>query len=156
MTAAQISPSPSLKVELDTSLYQTFLKTVAVQGGLDSTYDARDIAEVVFRSMRDLMPTEVSDRIASELEEKSDSFAQLWRDTNPLVRWLSRVRPALEVKDEVFLTRIQQEAGVPLYVDAADVMVAVFGGIKEVLSSEANSEIACHLPGQIRVAWNRA
>lgn len=156
MTAAQISSSPSPNVELNDSLYQTFLKTVAVQGGLDSTYDARDIAEVVFRSMRDLMPTEVSNRVAAELEGKSNSLAQLWRDTNPLVRWLSQVRPALEVKDEVFLTRIQQEAGVPLYVEAADVMIAVFGGIKEVLSSEANSEIARHLSGQIRFAWNQA
>lgn len=156
MTAAQISSSSSPNVELNDSLYQTFLKTVAVQGGLDSTYDARDIAEVVFRSMRDLMPTEVSNRVAAELEEKSNSLAQLWRDTNPLVRWLSQVRPALEVKDEVFLTRIQQEAGVPLYVEAADVMIAVFGGIKEVLSSEANSEIARHLSGQIRSAWNQA
>ncbi|MGK7909037.1 MAG: DUF2267 domain-containing protein [Synechococcus sp.] len=156
MTAAQISPSPNPNVEFGTSLYQKFLETVAVQGGLDSTYDARDIAEVVFRSIRDLMPTEASDRIASELDGKSDSLAQLWKDTNLIVRWLSRVRPPLEVKDEVFLTRIQQEAGVPLYVDSADVMVAVFRGIKEVLSLETNSEIARHLPGQIRVAWNRA
>ena len=156
MTAAQIfSPSTS-NAESATTLCQTFLETVAANAGLDSTYDARDIAEVVFRTMRDLMPTEVSNRIASELDGKSDSLAQLWRDTNPLVRWLSQVRPVLEIKDGVFLTRIQQEAGVPLYVDAADVMMAVFEGIKQILSSEATSEIARHLPGQIRVAWNRA
>ena len=156
MTAAQISSPSSPKVESSAFLYQTFLETVALKAGLDSTYDARDISEVVFRSIRDLMPTEASNRIASELDGKSDSLAQLWRDTNPLVRWLSQVRPVLEIKDEVFLTRIQQEAGVPLYVDAADVLMAVFEGIKEILSSESTSEIARHLPGQIRVAWNRA
>ena len=156
MTAAQIFSPSSPKAESSAFLYQTFLETVALNAGLDSTYDARDISEVVFRSIRDLMPTEVSNRIASELDGKSDSLAQLWRDTNPLVRWLSQVRPVLEIKDEVFLARIQQEAGVPLYVDAADVMMAVFEGIKVVLSSESASEIARHLPGQIRVAWNRA
>ena len=156
MTAAQIFSSSTSKAESSTSLYQTFLEAVAVNAGLDSTYDARDIAEVVFRSIRDLMPTEAFNRIASELDGKSDSLAQLWRDTNPLVRWLRQLRPVLEIKDEVFLTRIQQEAGVPLYVNAADVMEAVFAGIKELLSSEAKSEIARHLPGQIRVAWNRA
>ena len=78
MTAAQIFSSSTPKAESSAFLYQTFLETVAVNAGLDSTYDARDIAEVVFRSMRDVMPTDVSNRIAVELDGKSDSLARLW------------------------------------------------------------------------------
>ncbi|WP_017327126.1 DUF2267 domain-containing protein [Synechococcus sp. PCC 7336] len=164
MTAAEISSSPDPAAEVDSpSPYQVFLEAVAANGGLDSTYDARDIAEVVFRSIRDLMPTEASNRIAAELDEiesgldlQTGSIAQLWRDTNPLVRWLSQVRAPLDVRDEMFLRRIQEEAGVPKNVGATDVTIAVFGAIKAVLSSESNSEIAQYLPGQVRFAWNRA
>ncbi|MGK7909896.1 MAG: DUF2267 domain-containing protein [Synechococcus sp.] len=154
MTATQISSASSAATEA--SPFQVFLDTVVVRGGLDSDYDARDIAEVVFRTMRDVMPTETSSRIADELAVQSAPLSELWRDTNVLVRWLSQVRPVLDIRDDVFVRRIQQEAGVPLNVNAADVMAAVFGGTKQVLSTESAAEIAKHLPGQIRMEWNRA
>ena len=153
MTATQIPSTPSPST--DASPFQIFLDTVVVRGGLDSDYDARDIAEVVFRTIRDVMPTETSNRIAEELAAKSVPLSELWRDTNVLVRWLSQVRPVLEIRDEVFLRRIQQEAGVPLNVNAADVMAAVFRATKQVLSPESAAEVARCLPGQIRVEWNR-
>ncbi|MEL7083118.1 MAG: DUF2267 domain-containing protein [Cyanobacteria bacterium J06597_1] len=154
MTATQIPSAPSAVTEA--SPFQIFLDTVVVRGGLDSDYDARDIAEVVFRTMRDVMPTELSNRIANELASQSAPLSELWRDTNALVRWLSQIRPVLEIRDEVFVRRIQQEAGVPLNVNAADVMAAVFSATKQVLSAESATEIARHLPGQIRMEWNRA
>ncbi len=163
MTATQISPSQTLDAKVADSPCQTFLQAVVANGGLESAYDARDISEIVFRSIRDLMPTEISNRIATELDATESEFevepitlAKLWRDTNPLVRWLSQVRPPLEVKDEVFLRRIQQEAGIPKDVDASEVLMAVFGAMKAVLSSETAAEIASYLPGQIRFGWNRA
>ncbi|MEO0355970.1 MAG: DUF2267 domain-containing protein, partial [Cyanobacteria bacterium P01_A01_bin.3] len=69
MTATQIPSAPSAVTEA--SPFQIFLDTVVVRGGLDSDYDARDIAEVVFRTMRDVMPTELSNRIANELASQS-------------------------------------------------------------------------------------
>ena len=154
MTATQVSSSPSTATEA--SPFQIFLDTVVVRGGLDSDYDARDIAEVVFRTMRDVLPTEVSNRIADELAVQSVPLSELWRDTNVLVRWLSQIRPVLEIRDEVFVRRIQQEAGVPLNVNAVDIMATVFTATKRVLSTESAAEIARHLPGQVRVEWNRA
>ena len=154
MTATQIPPASVAATEA--SPFQIFLDTVVVRGGLDSDYDARDIAEVVFRTMRDVMPTEASNRIADELAAQSAPLSELWRDTNALVRWLSQIRPVLEIRDEVFVRRIQQEAGVPLNVNAADVMAAVFTATKQILSSESSTEIAQYLPGQIRMEWNRA
>ena len=154
MTATQVSSSPSTATEA--SPFQIFLDTVVVRGGLDSDYDARDIAEVVFRTMRDVLPTEISNRIADELAVQSAPLSELWRDTNVLVRWLSQIRPVLEIRDEVFVRRIQQEAGVPLNVNAVDIMATVFTATKRVLSAESAAEIARHLPGQVRVEWNRA
>ena len=154
MTATQISSNPSPVA--DASPFQIFLDTVVVRSGLDSDYDARDIAEVVFRTIRDVIPTETANRIAEELAVKSAPLSELWRDTNVLVRWLSQVRPILEIRDEVFLHRIQQEAGVPLNVHAADVMAAVFAASKNILSEESAAEVARYLPGQVRVEWNRA
>ncbi|PSB14246.1 DUF2267 domain-containing protein, partial [filamentous cyanobacterium CCP2] len=38
--------------------HRSFLEKVMVKGGLADLYDARDLTEVVFRVMRDLMTTE--------------------------------------------------------------------------------------------------
>jgi Uncharacterized conserved protein len=74
-----------------------------VRGGLADPYDARDLTEVVFRVMRDLMTTETADHVEAELHEPAYTteekelqkleIAELWRDTNPIVGFLSRVRP---------------------------------------------------------------
>lgn len=156
MTSTIAPPSSSAGTQAKPAVYQNFLSSVVKYGYLDSDYDARDIAEVVFRAIRDVMPNEVSDQIAAELEAQSAPLAELWRDTNPLVRWLSQVRPVLEVKDNVFVHRIRHEAGVPKGVNATDVMVAVFGAVKEYLSTESSTAIARCLPGQVRLEWNQA
>ena len=49
-----------------------FLEKVMLKGGLNDIFDARDISEVVFRYMRDLMTTEASDRVAEELHEPAE------------------------------------------------------------------------------------
>ena len=80
-----------------------FLEKVMLKSGLEDLFDARDVTEVVYRVMRDLMTTEASDRVAEELEDKEVlptedkalqmEIADLWNDTNPIVRFLSRIRP---------------------------------------------------------------
>ena len=81
---------------------RSFLEYVMVEGGFADPYDARDFTEVVFRIMRDLMSTEAADRVADELHEEmmptdekalQKEVSDLWKDTNPLVGFLSRVRP---------------------------------------------------------------
>jgi uncharacterized protein (DUF2267 family) len=111
------------------------------------------------------MTTEASDRIAEELHQKAlstkqkalqDEIADLWKDTNPLVAFLSRIRPPLTIDSQMFLRRINQEAGVPRGVDAETVIKAVFSATKDELSPERVQEISSYLPDQISQIWDQA
>ena len=142
-----------------------FLEKVAIRGNLEDIFDARDITEVVFRTMRDMMTKEASDRVASELHEMveptedkalQNEIADLWNDTNPITRFLSRVRPPLKIKSGTFLFRINQEAGLPRAVGAETVVKAVFWATKDELSEARIKEVAGFLPDEIRQLWNEA
>ncbi|MCA1993181.1 MAG: DUF2267 domain-containing protein [Coleofasciculus sp. S288] len=142
-----------------------FLEKVMYKGNLGDIFDARDITEVVFRTMRDMMTTEASDRVASELHEPAEptkdkalqnEIADLWKDTNPLVAFLSRIRPPLIIKSDTFLFRIQQEASLQPGVEPETVVKAVFSATKDELSEERIREIAGFLPDKIRQLWEQA
>ena len=142
-----------------------FLEKVAIRGNLEDVFDARDITEVVFRTMRDMMTKEASDRVASELHEMveptedkalQNEIADLWNDTNPITRFLSRVRPPLKIKSGTFLFRINQEAGLPRSVGAETIVKAVFWATKDELSEARIKEVAGFLPDEIRQLWNEA
>jgi uncharacterized protein (DUF2267 family) len=142
-----------------------FLEKVMYKGDLDDIFDARDITEVVFRTMRDMMTTEASDRVASELHKEAEptedkalqnEIAELWKDTNPIVSFLSRIRPPLIIKSDTFLFRIRQEAGLPQGVEPETVIKAVFSATKDELSEERVKEIAGFLPDEIRKMWQAA
>lgn len=152
--------------------HNTFLEKVMVQGGLADLYDARDITEVVFRTMRDMMTNEAVDHVAEELhtpimegnEDKTlytatplaTEVEDLWKDTNPIVNFLSRVRPTLNIRDTTFLFRVKQEASLPSTVEPEQVVKAVFSATKDELSPERIEEIAGFLPGTIRQLWQEA
>jgi uncharacterized protein (DUF2267 family) len=142
-----------------------FLEKVKNQANLPDIFDARDITVVVFRTMRDLMTTKASDQIAEDLHKKASSteqkgvkeeIADLWKDTNPLVAFLSRIRPPLTIDSQIFLRRINQEAGLPRGVDAKTVIKAIFSATKDELSPERIQEISSYLPEQIRQIWDQA
>jgi uncharacterized protein (DUF2267 family) len=114
--------------------------------------------------MRDMMPNDVVDRITDELskasaanggEVSSTAIAELWRDTNPLVRWLSRVRAPMDIKPENFIMRIGQEAGLSRGITPEDAIAAVFAAMKAELSPERIREVDDYLPGSIRQLWRR-
>ncbi|NEU77907.1 DUF2267 domain-containing protein [Nostoc sp. UIC 10630] len=151
--------------------HHSFLEKVMVKSGFADLYDARDFTEVVFRVMRDLMTTEASDRVESELhteavptDEKALQFevAELWKDTNPIVRFLSRVRKPLRgpapigIDSNLFLRRVANEGGIPGTVDAEQAVKAVFSATKDELSQERIQEIAGWLPDRIRELWEQA
>jgi len=144
-----------------------FLEKVKKQGYLEDIYDARDVTEVVFRTMRDLMNTDASDRVESELRKKDESvptpaeeqqqeIADLWKDTNPIVSFLSRIRPPLEFDADTFLFRIRQEASLPKGVSPETVVKAIFSATKDELSQERVKEVAEFLPPKIKQMWQQA
>lgn len=140
-----------------------FLEKVMVRGELEDIFDARDLSEMVFRTMRDLMTTEAADRVTDELENTpaketdnkalQNDIAELWQDTNPLVRFLSQVRSPLEFDDDTFLFRIRQEGGLQRGVSPEQVTTAVFATVKEELSEERIAEVSKFLPGKVRELW---
>lgn len=151
--------------------HRSFLEKVMVRSGFADLYDARDFTEVVFRVMRDLMTTEASDRVESELhteavptDEKALQMevAELWKDTNPIVRFLSRVRQPLRgpapagIDSNLFLTRVANEGGLPGTVNRDQAIQAVFAATKDELSQERIQEIAGWLPDRIRQLWEQA
>ncbi len=142
-----------------------FLERVRQRAGLEDIYDARDITEVVFRTMRDLMTNEASDRVAAELTVQAlptedmalgQQVSVLWRDTNPLVAFLSRIRQPLVLKPETFLFRVQQEAGLQRGISSEQVVSAVFSATKAELSADRVQEISTCLPGEIQQLWDQA
>lgn len=149
-----------------------FLEKVMTGGGLEDLYDARDVTEVVFRIMRDLMTTEAADRVAEELHEPAEptenkalqtDVADLWKDTNPIVGFLSRVRPPwqgpgiFKIDSDRFLFRAANEGGMPKSADREKAVQAVFSATKAELSDERVQEIASWMPeGKVSELWNQA
>jgi uncharacterized protein (DUF2267 family) len=151
--------------------HRSFLEKVMVKAGFADLYDARDFTEVVFRVMRDLMTTEASDRVAAELHQEALSteekalqmeVADLWKDTNPIVGFLSRVRPPwqgpgiFKIDSDRFLFRVANESGMPRTVEREQAVKAVFSATKDELSEERIQEIASWLPDHVRKLWDEA
>lgn len=142
-----------------------FLKKVMLKGNIEDIYDARDITEIVFRTMRDLMTTDAQKDVESDLHAAtletdkkalSGEVSDLWKDSNPLVRFLSKIRPPLKFSDDTFFFRIDKEAGLPKTTGPETVVKAVFSATKEELSGDRVSEIAEFLPGKVRTLWEEA
>ncbi len=143
-----------------------FLEKVALKAELPDIFDARDLTTVVYRTMRDLMTTEASKAVESELHQEAeenaqnkrlqDEIADLWHDDNPIVAWLSKIRPPLKFDADTFIFRIEKEGGLPQGTTGEKVISAVFSATKEELSSERISEVAQFLPGKIKDMWESA
>jgi uncharacterized protein (DUF2267 family) len=149
-----------------------FLEKVMLKAELEDIFDARDLTELVYRTMRDLMPTEAQDRVAKELKgdeavptkDKTlqTEIVDLWKDTNPIVGWLSRVRPPFHgpapfiIDDDLFVFRVEQEGGAPPGVSGEMIVKAVFSATKDELSEERIQEITEFLPGRVKEMWQQA
>jgi uncharacterized protein (DUF2267 family) len=148
-----------------------FLEKVMIEGKLEDIFDARDLTEVVFRIMRDLMTTEAAERVTDELHEEAMhssnkalqvEIKDLWHDTNPLVSFLSQIRPpwqgpgVFKIDSDRFLFRVANEGGMPSGTNAETVTKAVFTATKAELSDERIVEVATFLPGVIRQLWETA
>lgn len=143
-----------------------FLEKVRDLAKLPGLSEARDIAEVVFRTLRDLMTAEAADRVAFELSGDAApesappavqiDLADLWQDTNPIVSFLSQLRPPLEIDADLFLRRVSSEAGLPAGVTAEAAVTAVFTATKDELTAERRHEVASVLGGKLQALWKQA
>jgi uncharacterized protein (DUF2267 family) len=132
---------------------KAFYEKVMQRASLPDIYDAKELTTVVFRTMRDLMTTETDQQ--TEAAFKDADIADIWRDDNPIVSFLSRFRPPLEIDEELFLRRVKQEGGVPKNVSAEAVVIAVFSTARESISPERAQEIAQVLPEGLRILWEQ-
>lgn len=148
----------------------SFLEKVKLNGHLENINAAKDVTEVVFRTMRDLMTTEAADRVGEELRQTSRAkkavptvpevpekeIADLWKDTNPIAGFLSRIEAPLQCDANTFLFMIRQEAPLPEGVTPETVVHAIFSATKEELSPERIEEVSSFLPGTIQEMWQQA
>ncbi|MBW4467259.1 MAG: DUF2267 domain-containing protein [Pegethrix bostrychoides GSE-TBD4-15B] len=180
----QIQPDPT-EIDTEGALNQpealpehqmAFLEKVMLDGNLPDPYDARDITNVVFRIMRDLMTTEAADRVEGELHEEAVApeatdvkalqeleVSDLWQDTNPIVGLLSRVRPPwqgpgiFKIDSDRFLFRVANEGGLPPERNVNQIVKAIFSATKAELSEARIQEIAEWMPeGKVMQLWNEA
>jgi uncharacterized protein (DUF2267 family) len=142
------------------------LEEVALKAELPDIFDARDLSTIVYRTMRDLMSTEAAKTVEAELHEEAeegatnkrlqDEIADLWRDDNPIVAWLSKVRPPLKFDADTFIFRVEKEGGLPRGTSGEKVINAVFAATKEELSEKTIQEVSQFLPGKIKDMWEAA
>ena len=163
------NPPKALKTGASTPIvnkYTSFLEQVALKAELSDIFDARDLTNLVYRTMRDLMPNEASDAVKAELHDEieedaenkrlQDEIAALWQDDNPLVAWISKVRPPLKFDADTFIYRIEKEGGVPRSTTGEKVINAVFSATKGELSDEVIKQVSGFLPGKIKDMWEAA
>ncbi|MEM7594530.1 MAG: DUF2267 domain-containing protein [Cyanobacteria bacterium P01_A01_bin.83] len=165
----EANPPEALQTGVSTPIVDTntpFLEKVALRAGLPDIFDARDLTTIVYRTMRDLMTTEASKAVESELKGEAEKgadnkrlqqeIAELWHDDNPLVAWLSNVRPPLKFDADTFIYRIEKEGGIPRGTNGEKVINAVFTATKAELSETKIQEVSKFLPGKIQQMWEAA
>lgn len=140
----------------------SFIDKVIERSELETEYDAKRAASIVFRIMRDMMRNKTSDRIEQDLKnnapESEQDVVDIWHDPNVMVAFFSRISPAqdLHIKPGTFMLRLRQEGALPEGVSAENVTQAVFSATKEILPPERNQEVASRLPGELRQLWENA
>jgi uncharacterized protein (DUF2267 family) len=163
------NPPTALKEGASNPIIDThtpFLEKVALQAELPDIFDARDLTTIVYRTMRDLMTTETSKAVEAELHKEAETnagnkrlqkeIAELWHDDNPLVAWLSNIRPPLKFDADTFIFRVEKEGGLPQTTTGEKVINAVFCATKDELSEDRIKEVAEFLPGKIKDMWEAA
>lgn len=138
-----------------------FLEKVVENSPLNDTNEAQVATKVVFRLLRDLMPTDEIEQLEEEFEgQKSGaetSMDELWDDPNVMVAFFSRISPLrqLSINASTFFLRLKQEGALPKDADPKAVTKAIFSATQDELSQPRIDEIAQFLPDEIRQLWEQ-
>lgn len=138
-----------------------FLEKVVENSPLNDINEAQVATKVVFRLLRDLMPTDEIERIEEEFEgQKSGaetSLAELWDDPNVMVAFFSRISPLrqLSISAGTFFLRLKQEGALPEDADPKAVTKAIFLATQDELPQSRIDEIAQFLPDEVRQLWEQ-
>ncbi|WP_204139141.1 DUF2267 domain-containing protein [Halomicronema sp. CCY15110] len=141
---------------------KTFLETIIEQSSIQTDNEAQMAAKVVFRILRDMMPTEQIDQIAEELHTEAPKanmeIADLWNDPNVMVAFFSRISPLrqLSISSDTFLLRLNQEGALPREADPKTVTKAVFAALKKALPQDKYAAVGQNLPDEIGQLWQQA
>ena len=141
---------------------QPFLEKVMNRSNLENMNEAQVATNALFRIMRDMVTRDTSDKVAEELRQEEPladmELKDLWKDTNPMVSFFSRMSPArpLNIKPGTFMLRFKQEGALPESANREQVVKAVFSATKEELSQERIAEISGFLPDQICQMWEQS
>ncbi|PZO45588.1 MAG: DUF2267 domain-containing protein [Phormidesmis priestleyi] len=138
-----------------------FLEKVVEDSPLHDINEAQVATKVVFRLLRDLMPTDEIKQLEEEFEGQESgaetSLAELWDDPNVMVAFFSRISPLrqLSINAGTFFLRLQQEGALPKDVDPKAVTKAIFSATQDELPQSRIDEIAQFLPDEIRQLWEQ-
>jgi uncharacterized protein (DUF2267 family) len=112
-----------------------------------------------------MMTDEAVEHVTEELHKPAEptddkalqnEIADLWTDTNPIVAFLSQIRPPLIIKSDTFLFRIRQEGGLQRDADVEQVVKAIFSATKDELTEDRIQEVSEFLPDKILQLWQEA
>ena len=143
---------------------QKFFDKIIESTNLQTVNEAQVAAKVVYRLLRDMIPQDKVDQVASELETGTEAseadmeIKDLWKDTNPMVSFFSQFSPVRQfnISPDVFKLRLQQEGALPTDCDPESVTKAIFRATKDELPQEQVQNISQSLSGDIRQWWEQA
>lgn len=139
-----------------------FLQKVIDRSSLETENQAQTATNIVFRILRDMVSRGTVERVGGELQTEDPdadmALNDLWKDTNPMVSFFSRLSPVQQISfsPTVFMSRLNEEAALPANVDPKEVAKAIFSATKEELSAERVQEITQSLPKEMKQIWEQS
>jgi len=125
----------------------TFYKTVMAASGERDRERTERAAAAVLHALRDRLTPEEADQVQAQLpRELKEAWAEGERTE----------RKPLKMNREEFYARVQREAALPSPREARWMTLAVFGALKEQLSSGEAGDVFAQLPKPLKELWLEA
>lgn len=129
-----------------------FLQKVIDRSSLETENQAQTATNIVFRILRDMVSRETVDHVGEDLQMQDPdadmALNDLWKDTNPMVSFFSRLSPVQKINfsPTLFMSRLNEEAALPVSVEAEEVVKAVFSALKKSFPMNACRKLLSRYP----------